>query len=118
MGQEVKVDVLAEVAAVDITGTSKGRGFAGVMNRHNFAGQRATHGVKKVHRHAGGTGCSAYPSRLFKGKRMAGQYGAARNTNRNVKVVKVDVDNNLLLVHGAVPGPNGGYVVVRETNKL
>ncbi|MEM7314930.1 MAG: 50S ribosomal protein L3 [Planctomycetota bacterium] len=118
LGQEVKVDVLAEVAAVDITGTSKGRGFAGVMKRHNFAGQRASHGVKKVHRHAGGTGCSAYPSRLFKGKRMAGQYGAAKNTNRNVKVVKVDVDNNLLLVHGAVPGPNGGYVVVRETNKL
>ncbi len=118
LGQEVKVDVLSEVKAVDITGTSKGRGFAGVMKRHNFAGQRATHGVKKVHRHAGGTGCSAYPSRLFKGKRMAGQYGATRNTNRNVKVVRVDVDNNLLLVHGAVPGPNGGYVIVQETNKL
>ena len=106
------------VSAVDVVGTSKGRGFAGVMKRHNFAGQRATHGVKKVHRHAGGTGCSAYPSRLFKGRRMAGQYGNARVTARNLKVVDVDVENNLLVVKGAVPGPNGGFVVVSETNKL
>jgi len=118
LGQEIKVDTLAEVAAVDVTGTSKGRGFSGVMKRHNFSGQRASHGVKKVHRHAGGTGCSAYPSRLFKGKRMAGQYGNARTTTRNLKVVKVDPENNLLLVRGAIPGPNGGFVMVRETNKL
>jgi large subunit ribosomal protein L3 len=118
LGQEIKVDVLADVKAVDVTGTSKGRGFAGVMKRWNFSGQRATHGVKKVHRHAGGTGCSAYPSRLFKGKRMAGQYGNARITARNVKVVKVDAENNLLLIRGAIPGPNGGYVMIRETNKL
>ncbi len=118
LGQEIKVDVLSEVIAVDVVGTSKGRGFAGVMKRHNFAGQRATHGVKKVHRHAGGTGCSAYPSRLFKGKRMAGQYGSARITTRNLKVVKVDAENNLLLIRGAVPGPNGGYVMISETNKL
>jgi large subunit ribosomal protein L3 len=88
------------------------------MRRHNFAGQRATHGVKKVHRHPGGTGCSAFPSRTFKGRRMAGQYGNARTTVRNLKVYKVDVEHNLLLVRGAVPGPNGGYVVIRETNKL
>ena len=118
VGQELKVDVLAEVAAVDVVGTSKGRGFAGVMKRHNFAGQRASHGVKKVHRHAGGTGCSAYPSRLFKGRRMSGQYGNARVTARNLKVVKVDSDNNLIVVRGSIPGPNGGYVVVSETNKL
>jgi len=118
LGQEVKVDVLAEVERVDVVGTSKGRGFAGVMKRHNFAGQRATHGVKKVHRHAGGTGCSAYPSRLFKGKRMAGQYGSARITSRNIKVVRVDAENNLLLVGGAVPGHKGSYVVIKETNKL
>jgi len=118
LGQEVKVDALAEIERVDVTGTSKGRGFAGVMKRHNFAGQRATHGVKKCHRHAGGTGMSAYPSRLFKGKRMAGQYGNAKTTSRNLKVVRVDAETNLLLVHGAVPGPNGGYVVVRETNTL
>ena len=118
LGQEVKVDVLAEIERVDVTGTSKGRGFAGVMKRHNFAGQRASHGVKKCHRHAGGTGMSAYPSRLFKGKRMAGQYGSCKTTSRNLKLVKVDADNNLLLVHGAVPGPNGGYVVVKETTTL
>ncbi len=118
VGQQVTVANLSEVAAVDVVGTSKGRGFAGVMKRHNFHGQRATHGVKKVHRHAGGTGMSAAPSRLFKGKRMAGQYGNARVTSRNLKVVRVDEENNLLLVRGAVPGPNGGYVIVSETNKV
>lgn len=118
VGQEIGVDVLSEVAAVDIVGTSKGRGTAGAMKRHNFHGQRASHGVKKVHRHLGGTGCSADPSRLFKGRRMAGHYGSARCTVRNLDVVKVDVENNLLLVRGAVPGPNGGYVVIRQTNKF
>ena len=118
VGDTVGVDEFSEVSAVDVVGTTKGRGFAGAMKRHNFAGQRATHGVKKCHRHAGGTGCSAYPSRLFKGKRMAGQYGNARCTVRNLKVVQVDADNQLLLVRGAVPGPNGGYVMIRETNKL
>ena len=118
VGQEIKVDVLAEVKAVDVVGTSKGRGFAGVMKRHNFHGQRASHGVKKVHRHAGGTGMSASPSRLFKGKRMAGQYGNARITARNLKVVQVDADNDLIVVRGAIPGPNGGLVMIKETNKV
>lgn len=118
VGAEVKVDTFAEVKAVDVVGTSKGRGYSGVMKRHNFAGQRATHGVKKVHRHPGGTGCSAYPSRTFKGRRMAGQYGNVRVTARNLQLVKVDAENNLLLVRGAVPGPNGGYVIVSETNKV
>ncbi len=118
VGNEVTVADLAAVESVDVTGTSKGRGFSGVMKRHNFSGQRASHGVKKVHRHAGGTGMSAAPSRLFKGKRMAGQYGNARTTVRNLKVVRVDAENNLLLVYGGVPGPNGGFVIVRETNKL
>ena len=118
IGQEVRVDVLEGVESVDVVGTSKGRGYAGVMKRHNFAGQRATHGVKKVHRHAGGTGMSAWPSRTIKGRRMAGQYGNARVTARNLKLVKVDSENGLLLVRGAIPGPNGGLVVVRETNKL
>lgn len=118
VGQQVTVANLAEVTCVDVTGISKGRGFSGVMKRHNFAGQRATHGVKKVHRHAGGTGMSAWPSRLFKGRRMAGQYGNARVTVRNLQVVSVDEENNLLVVRGAIPGPNGGYVVVRETNTL
>ncbi len=118
VGQEVRVDALDGVTAVDVIGTSKGRGYAGVMKRHNYAGQRASHGVKKVHRHTGGTGMSASPSRLFKGKKMAGQYGNARVTQRNLKLVKIDAENNLLLVHGAVPGPNGGMLVIKETNKL
>jgi len=118
VGDAVSVDSFAEVAKVDVVGTTKGRGFSGVMKRHNFAGQRASHGVKKCHRHAGGTGCSAYPSRLFKGKHMAGQYGNSRCTVRNLKVVQVDAENELLIVRGAVPGPNGGYVMIRETNKL
>ena len=118
VGQELKVDVFSEIKAVDIVGTSKGRGTAGVMKRHNFHGQRASHGVKKVHRHVGGTGCSADPSRLFKGKKMAGQYGNARCTTRNLKVVQIDLENNLLVVRGAVPGPNGGFVMIQQTNKL
>lgn len=118
LGQEIKVDVFEGVAAVDVVATSKGRGFAGVMKRHNFSGQRATHGVKKVHRHAGGTGCSAYPSRVMKGRKMSGQYGNARSTIRNLKVERVDPENDLLVVRGAVPGPTGGYVLIRETNVL
>lgn len=118
VGDEIRVDALAEVKAVDVVGTSKGRGYSGVMKRHNFSGQRATHGVKKVHRHPGSTGMSAAPSRVMKGRRMAGQYGATRVTSRNLKVVRVDAENNLLLVRGAVPGPNGGYVIVCETNKV
>jgi large subunit ribosomal protein L3 len=118
VGQEVTLAQLDGVSAVDVTGVSKGRGFAGVMKRHNFAGQRASHGVKKVHRHPGGTGMSATPSRLFKGKRMAGQYGNARVTVRNLRVHRLDAENHVLLVKGAVPGPNGGWLVIRETNKV
>ena len=118
VGDEISIGSFSEVKSVDVVGTSKGRGTAGVMKRHNFHGQRATHGVKKCHRHAGGTGCSAYPSRLFKGRRMAGHYGAARITTRNLKLVRVDEDNNLMLIKGAIPGPNGGLVIVRETNKV
>jgi len=118
IGQELKVDVFESIASVDVVGTSKGRGTAGVMKRHNFRGQRASHGVKKVHRHAGGAGCSADPSRIPKGLKMAGQYGNARCTVRNLKVVKVDVDNDLLVVRGAVPGPNGGFLMIQQTNKV
>lgn len=118
VGQELNVeDLFAEVQAVDITGTSKGRGTAGAMKRHNFAGQRASHGVKKVHRHLGSIGWAASPSRIFKGRQMAGRYGNANVTVRNLKVVQVDKENNLLVVRGAIPGPNGGYVVIRPTNK-
>lgn len=117
VGQSIEVGQLDGVGRVDVVGTSLGRGFSGVMKRHNFSGQRATHGVKKCHRHAGGTGMSAFPSRVFKGKRMAGQYGGGQVTVRNLRLVKVDAENALILVEGSVPGPNGGYLVIKETNK-
>jgi len=118
VGQVLTVDVFEGVEFVDITGTTKGRGTAGVMKRHGFKGQRATHGVKKVHRHQGGTSMNTSPARVFKGKRMAGRYGNERSTMRNVKLVGFDKERNLLLVRGAVPGPNGAYVMVRQTNKI
>lgn len=118
VGGQVKVEAFANVKAVDVTATSRGRGFSGAMRRHNFSGQRATHGVKKCHRALGGTGRSAFPSRVVKGARMPGQYGNAQTTTRNQKVVKVDTENNLILIRGAVPGPRNGFVVIRETNKL
>jgi large subunit ribosomal protein L3 len=118
VGKQLTVELFEKVKAVDVTGTSKGKGFQGAMKRHNFKGQRATHGVKKVHRHIGGTSGNTFPGRTFKGKKMAGQMGNVRKTSRNLKVVRVDKENNLLLVWGAVPGPNGGYVIVRQTNKL
>jgi large subunit ribosomal protein L3 len=118
VGGKVNVEALKDVKSVDVTATCKGRGFSGAIRRHNFGGQRATHGVKKCHRALGGTGASAFPSRVVKGKRMPGQYGNTTTTVRNQKVVKVDVENNLLLINGAVPGPVGGYVVIRETNMV
>lgn len=118
VGDSLTVEQFAGVKSVDVTGISKGRGFSGVMKRHNFAGQRASHGVKKCHRHGGSTGMSAYPSRVMKGKRMAGQYGNAQITARNLQIVSIDTENNLLLVRGAVPGPNGGFVSIRQTNKV
>ncbi|MGO8688272.1 MAG: 50S ribosomal protein L3 [Thermoguttaceae bacterium] len=118
VGQQLRVDHLAEVKAVDVTGVTKGRGTAGVMKRHHFAGQRASHGVKKVHRHCGSIGMNTDPHHVFKGHRMAGHLGSVNRTARNLKVVQVDLENNLLLVRGAVPGPNGGYLAIRPTNKL
>ena len=116
VGAQVDVTAFAETKAVDVTGTSKGRGFSGAMKRHNFSGQRASHGVKKCHRHLGGTGCSASPSRVIKGKKMPGHYGAARSTCRNLKIVRIDSEHHLLLVRGAVPGPSGGFLVISATN--
>lgn len=118
VGAKVTASVLEGVERVDVVAICKGRGFSGAMRRHNFSGQRATHGVKKCHRAIGGTAGSAFPSRVFKGKRMAGQYGNARTTMRNQMVVRIDVDQNLVLIRGAVPGPNGGYVVIKKSNKL
>lgn len=118
IGQELNVSLFADVARVDVIGKSKGCGFAGVMKRHNFAGQRASHGVKRVHRHGGSIGQSADPARVLRGTKMPGRYGATRITVRNLKVVRVDEEANVLLVRGAVPGPNGSFVVIRHTNKL
>lgn len=117
-GGQLTVEAFADVKSVDVTATSKGRGFSGAMKRHNFHGQRATHGVKKCHRALGGTSASAFPSRLFKGVKMPGQYGNTRSTVRNQRLVRIDAERNLLLVRGGVPGPNGGYVVIKVTNKL
>lgn len=121
VGQVVTVENLADVKSVDVVGLTKGRGYTGAMKRHNFKGQRATHGVKKVHRHMGGTGALAAwrgGGRMKKGKKMPGQYGHERVTIRNLRLVRVDKDQNLMLVHGAVPGPNGGMLVVRATNHV
>jgi large subunit ribosomal protein L3 len=117
-GQTLTVEVFNEIKTVDVIGTSKGRGFSGVLKRHGFKGLRATHGVKRMHRHPGSSGPSADPAHTRKGIRKPGQYGHARITVRNLRVVRVDLDNNLLLVRGAVPGPNGGYLTVRQTNKV
>jgi large subunit ribosomal protein L3 len=113
-------DVFKEVKAVDVIGTSKGRGFTGEMKRHGFGGLRASHGVKKAHRSRGSTGSHAAnrgSGRPKKGIRAAGHYGHERVTVRNLTVVKIDPENNLLIVRGAVPGPNGGFVMIRPTNK-
>jgi large subunit ribosomal protein L3 len=121
VGQRLTVEgVFKDVKAVDVTGTSKGRGTTGVMKRHGFAGLPASHGVKKHHRAPGSVGSHASnrgSGRPKKGKRMAGRYGAERVTIRNLHVVRIDGDNNVMLVRGAVPGPNGGLVMVRPTNK-
>ena len=116
-GARLTVEVFNEIKNVDVTGTSKGRGFSGVIKRHGFRGLRATHGVKRMHRHPGSSGPSADPSRTRKGIRKPGQFGNAQVTVRNLEIVRVDPANNLLLLRGAVPGPNGGYLTVRQTNK-
>jgi large subunit ribosomal protein L3 len=117
-GQILTVELFNPIAHVDVTGTSKGRGFAGVIKRHGFHGLRATHGVKRMHRHPGSSGPSADPARTQKGIKKPGQFGNARVTVRNLEVVKIDLDNNLLLIKGAVPGPNGGFITVRQTNRV
>ena len=117
LGQEIKVDALTDVEFVDITGTSKGKGTAGVMKRHNFSGNRATHGVSRNHRLGGSIGMSSWPGKVLKNKKMAGQYGNANVTVQNLKVVKIDLENNLLLVKGAVPGSKNGYIVIRPAVK-
>lgn len=117
VGQELGPDVFTAGEFVDVSGTSKGRGFTGVMKRHNFAGAKASHGVHEFFRHGGSIGASAYPGRVFKGKKMAGQHGNARATIQNLEVVRVMPEDNAILVKGAVPGPNGGIVELRQAVK-
>lgn len=118
LGQEIKVDVLEGIEFVDITGTSKGKGTAGVMKRHNFGGNRASHGVSRNHRLGGSNaGGAASNSNVPKGKKMAGRMGNEQVTVQNLKVVKFDVENNLLLVKGAIPGPKNGYLVIKKSVK-
>jgi large subunit ribosomal protein L3 len=106
-------DVFAAGDIIDVTATSKGKGFQGVIKRWNFSGGRATHG-SMFHRRPGAIGCSAYPSRVFKGKKMAGQMGNKRVTTQNLQVVEVRAEQNLILVKGAVPGPKNGLVMIRK----
>ncbi len=117
-GKTLTVDLFDEIARVDVTGISKGRGYTGVIKRHGFKGLRASHGVQRMHRHPGSSGPSADPSRVQKGMKKPGQHGNTQVTVRNLKVVRVDAQNNLLLLRGAIPGPNGAFVVVRQTNKF
>ena len=118
LGQEITIaDVLEVGQRADATGISKGKGFAGVMKRHGFKGQGASHGVHKVHRAPGAIGACATPARVFKGKRMPGRMGGDQTTVLNLDVVQIDADRNVLLLKGAVPGPKGAVVVVREAVK-
>ena len=115
-GDKVMVDMFNANEKVHVVGTSKGRGFAGFVKRHHFGGGRASHG-SMFHRAPGSIGASAYPSRVLKGMRMAGHLGAARITVQNIQVARVDQENNLLYLRGAVPGPNGGYLVVEKSGR-
>ncbi|WP_150307856.1 50S ribosomal protein L3 [Planctomonas psychrotolerans] len=117
LGQEIGVDVFEAGSKVDVVGTSKGKGFAGVMKRHNFKGVSASHGAHRNHRKPGSIGASSTPSRVFKGMRMAGRMGGERVTVMNLSVHSVDVENGLLLVKGAVPGARGRIVFVRNAVK-
>ena len=113
VGDKVLVDLFAVNDKVEIIGTSKGRGFAGFIKRHNFGGGRKSHG-SMFHRAPGSIGASAYPSRVIKGTRMAGHMGVERKTIKNLKVVAVNAEENLLLIKGSVPGPNGAVVVIKK----
>jgi large subunit ribosomal protein L3 len=117
IGQEVTAEVFSAGAVVDVVGTSKGKGYTGVMKRHNFRGLGAGHGVQRKHRSPGSIGACATPARVFKGTRMAGRSGNARTTIQNLTVHAVDADRGLLLIQGAVPGPRGSLVLVRTAAK-
>ena len=118
VGGEIKVDLFEAGQKVDVTGTSKGKGFQGGVKRHNFRMQDATHGNSISHRAPGSIGQCQTPGRVFKGKKMAGQMGSERKTTQSLEVIRVDAENNLLLIKGAVPGATGSSVIVRPTIKV
>ena len=117
VGQELPADTFAAGDVIDVTGTTKGKGFAGTMKRHGFRGQGASHGAQAVHRRPGSIGGCATPGRVFKGTRMSGRMGSDRVTTQNLVVHKVDAENGVLLIKGAIPGRNGGLVMVRTAIK-
>lgn len=117
VGQQLTAELLAAGELIDVTAVSKGKGFAGVMKRHGFSGQKASHGAHRIHRAPGAIGQCATPARVFKGTRMAGRTGATKVTTLNLKVVEADAERGLLLVRGAVPGPRGGIVLIRDAVK-
>ena len=117
VASEIKCDIFAEGEKVDVTGVSKGKGYAGVIKRHGFSRLKETHGTGPVHRHPGSMGACSTPSRVMKGKKLPGHMGHKQVTVLNLDVVKVDADRNLILVKGAVPGPRGAVVSVRNTVK-
>jgi large subunit ribosomal protein L3 len=117
LGQEVTVEAFGVGTPIDVTGKTKGKGYAGVMKRHGFHGLRASHGVERKHRSPGSIGACATPSRVFPGHKMAGRMGGKRFTVQNLTVQAVDLENNLLLVRGAIPGPKGALVLVRTAAK-
>lgn len=116
LGKQITVDIFSPGETVDVTGTSKGKGFAGVMKKYHFKGQSATHGSER-HRVSGSVGASSYPSRVMKGLRMSGRMGGVNVTVQNLTVFKVDPGKNLLLIKGAIPGPNNGIVMVKKAVK-
>lgn len=116
VGQEIKADIFAEGDKIDVTGKSKGKGFQGAIKRHGQSRGPMAHG-SKFHRHAGSNGAASDPSKVFKGKKMPGQMGAVKVTTQNLQIVRVDVDKNLILVKGAVPGPRKSVVMLKETVK-
>ena len=117
LGQEIKVDIFEEGQIVDVTGTTKGKGFAGVVKRHNFQMQDATHGNSLSHRAPGSIGQNQTPGRVFKGKKMAGHLGNVRRTVQNLEIVRIDLDRNLLLIKGGIPGAPGSNIIVRPAVK-
>jgi len=117
LGQELGVDTFEAGQVIDVVGTTKGKGYAGVMKRHGFAGVSASHGAHRNHRKPGSIGGCATPGRVFKGMRMAGRMGVARQSTQNLTIHAIDAENGLILIKGAVPGPKGGLVLVRTSAK-